>query len=193
MHWFVCLSYCLGQCEYEDSIEFQSKDGSFQVCLRATIPCYALEVPDSVLLPLCAVQHSSHTTFQLKNARCVFVCVQGQESKRFFFFHITAFLFISPSLLFFLLSYPLSAYSSSLSKLQTCFQWVCAAPFQLSPEHGLLNPSQECHITVVFRPQEALVYQQQAYCRFGEEGDKAGSCCTVLLQALGTKTNSLDR
>ncbi|GAA6231328.1 coiled-coil domain-containing protein 108 [Lates japonicus] len=128
----------LQRCEYEDSIEFQSKDGSFQVCLRATIPCYALEVPDSVLLPLCAVQHSSHTTFRLKNA----------------------------------------------SKLQTCFQWVCAAPFQLSPEHGLLNPSQECHITVVFRPQEALVYQQQAYCRFGEEGDKAGSCCTVLLQAL---------
>ncbi|XP_040912258.1 cilia- and flagella-associated protein 65 [Toxotes jaculatrix] len=128
----------LQRCDYEDSIEIQGKDGSFQICLRATIPCCALVVPDSVLLPICAVQHSSHTTFLLKNA----------------------------------------------SKLKTCFQWVCAAPFQLSPEQGLLKPRQECHITVVFRPQEALVYQQQAYCRFGEEGNKAESFCTVLLQAL---------
>ncbi|XP_044073745.1 cilia- and flagella-associated protein 65 isoform X2 [Siniperca chuatsi] len=128
----------LQRCEYKDSIEFQGKDGSFQVCLRATIPCHALEVPDSVLLPLCAVQHSSRTTFLLKN----------------------------------------------VSKLQTFFQWECAAPFQLSPEQGLLKPGQECHITVVFQPQEALVYQQQTYCRFGEDGDKAESCCTVLLQGL---------
>ncbi|XP_035860503.1 cilia- and flagella-associated protein 65 isoform X3 [Sander lucioperca] len=128
----------LQRCEYEDSIEFQTKDGSFQVCLRATIPCHALEVPDSVLLPLCAVQNSSHSTFLLKN----------------------------------------------VSKLQTCFQWECAAPFQLSPEQGLLKPGQECHITVLFQPQEALVYQQQANCKFGEEGDKAESCCTVLLQGL---------
>lgn len=68
---FVCLSDCLGQCEYEDSIEFQGKDGSFQVYLRATIPCHVLEVPDSVLLPLCAIQNSSHTTFLLKNVRYV--------------------------------------------------------------------------------------------------------------------------
>ncbi|XP_045910743.1 cilia- and flagella-associated protein 65 isoform X2 [Micropterus dolomieu] len=128
----------LQRCEYEDSIEFQGKDGSFQVCLRATIPCHALEVPDSVLLPLCAVQHSSCATFMLRN----------------------------------------------VSKLQTCFQWECAAPFQLSPEQGLLMPGQECDITVVFRPQEAVVYQQQANCRFGEEGDKTESCCTVLLQGL---------
>ncbi|XP_073329268.1 cilia- and flagella-associated protein 65 [Pagrus major] len=129
----------LQRCEYEDSIEFQSKDGSFQVCLHATIPCHALEVPDSVLLPLCAVQHSAHTTFLLRN----------------------------------------------VSKLQTHFQWECNAPFKLSPEQGLLKPGQECDIMVVFKPQEALVYQQQAYCRFGEEEDKAESCCTVLLQGLG--------
>ncbi|XP_028250251.1 cilia- and flagella-associated protein 65 isoform X2 [Parambassis ranga] len=55
-------------CEYEDSIEFQSKESRFQVCLRAIIPCRALELPESVLLPTCAVQHSSHTTFLLKNA-----------------------------------------------------------------------------------------------------------------------------
>ncbi|KAK2906267.1 cilia- and flagella-associated protein 65 [Channa argus] len=128
----------LQRCEYEDAIEFQGKEGSFQVCLRALIPCHALEIPDSVLLPLCAVQYSSHTTFRLRN----------------------------------------------LSKLHTCFQWVCEAPFQLSPEQGLLKPSQECHITVVFQPQEALVYQQHAYCRFGEDGDKAKSSCTVLLQGL---------
>lgn len=83
-----------------------------------------------------------------------------------------------------------SAYSSSYSKLQTCFQWVCEAPFQLSPEQGLLKPNQECHITVVFRPQEALVYQQHTYCKFGEEDNKAESSCTVLLQGLGTITSS---
>ncbi|XP_068428766.1 cilia- and flagella-associated protein 65 isoform X2 [Clinocottus analis] len=128
----------LQRCEYEDSIEFQGKDGRLQVCLRAIIPCHVLEVPDSVLLPLCAVQNSSNTSFLFKN----------------------------------------------VSKLQTCFQWKCTAPFQLSPEQGLLKPGQECHITVVFRPQEALVYQQQANCTFGEEGDEEQSCCSVLLQGL---------
>uniref|UniRef100_A0A671V1K3 Cilia and flagella associated protein 65 n=1 Tax=Sparus aurata TaxID=8175 RepID=A0A671V1K3_SPAAU len=132
----------LQRCEYEDSIEFESKDGSFQVCLHATIPCRALEVPDSVLLPLCAVQHSVHTTFLLRN----------------------------------------------VSKLQTHFQWECSAPFKLSPEQGLLKPGQECDIMVVFQPQEALVYQQHACCRFGEQEDKVESCCTVLLQGLGTVT-----
>uniref|UniRef100_A0A3P8SQI1 Si:ch1073-349o24.2 n=1 Tax=Amphiprion percula TaxID=161767 RepID=A0A3P8SQI1_AMPPE len=123
-----------------EPIQFQGKEGSFQVCLRAIIPCHVLEVPDSVMLPLCAVQHSSHTNFLLKNA----------------------------------------------SKLQTSFQFECDTPFQLNPKQGMLKPGQECHITVVFQPQEALVYQQHAYCWFGEEGDKAENCCTVLLQALGT-------
>ncbi|CAB1426783.1 unnamed protein product [Pleuronectes platessa] len=125
--------------EYEDSIGFQGKEGSVVVRLRATVPRLALEVPDSVLLPVCAVQHSSHITFPLKNA----------------------------------------------SKLQTSFKWDCGAPFQFSPDQGLLKPGQEFHITVVFRPQEALVHRQRAYCRFGEEEDKAESCCTVLLQGLG--------
>ncbi|KAM8855968.1 cilia- and flagella-associated protein 65 isoform 2-T2 [Spinachia spinachia] len=128
----------LQRCEYEDCIEFDGKDGSFQVCLRAIIPCHALEVPDSVLLPICAVQNSSKTKFLLKN----------------------------------------------VSKLQTHFQWKCTAPFQLSPEQGLLKPSQECPITAIFRPQEALVYQKQASCKFGDEGDEAKSCCKVLLQGL---------
>ncbi|XP_076731494.1 cilia- and flagella-associated protein 65 isoform X2 [Maylandia zebra] len=127
----------LQRCEYEDSIEFQGKEGSFHVCLRAVVPSHTLEVPESVMLPLCAVEHSTHTDFPLKNA----------------------------------------------SKLHTYFQWECPAPFQLRPEQGLLKPGQECHTTVVFRPQEALVYQQQALCRFGEEG-KLESSCTVLLQGL---------
>lgn len=69
---------CLRQCEYEDSIEFQGKEGSFHVCLRAVVPSHTLEVPESVMLPLCAVEHSTHTDFPLKNARytvmslCVF-------------------------------------------------------------------------------------------------------------------------
>ncbi|XP_029981230.1 cilia- and flagella-associated protein 65 [Sphaeramia orbicularis] len=128
----------LKRCEYEDSIEFQSKFGSFKVCLRAIVPCYALELPDSVLLPLCAVKYSSYTTFFLKNA----------------------------------------------SKLHTSFQWEGRAPFQLSPEQGLLKPGEELPITVVFQPQEALVYQEPVYCRFGGEEDKSQSCCSVLLQGL---------
>uniref|UniRef100_A0A672IJI1 Si:ch1073-349o24.2 n=1 Tax=Salarias fasciatus TaxID=181472 RepID=A0A672IJI1_SALFA len=119
----------LQRCDYEDSIEFCGKAGKFQIFLNATIPCHALEVPDSVMLPLCAVQHSTHTSFELKNA----------------------------------------------SKLHTYYQWECTGAFQLSPEQGLLKPGQECPITVVFRPQEALVYQQLAYCRFGEEADKLES------------------
>ena len=80
-------------------------------------------------------------------------------------------------------------FSSHSKHLQTCFQWKCADPFQLSPERGLLKPGQECPITAVFRPQEALVYQQLATCRFGEEeADEAESCCTVLLQGTGTET-----
>ncbi|XP_041663704.1 cilia- and flagella-associated protein 65 [Cheilinus undulatus] len=128
----------LQRCEYEDCLEFYCNDGSFRVHLRATIPCPALEVPDSVLLPLSAVRNSAHTTFLLRN----------------------------------------------VSKLQTYFQWECAAPFHLSPEQGMMKPGQECQITVVFQPQEAQVYQQQAYCRFGEEEDQTESCCIVILQGL---------
>ncbi|XP_074550256.1 cilia- and flagella-associated protein 65 isoform X1 [Halichoeres trimaculatus] len=73
----------LQRCEYEDSIEFQGKEGSFQVCLRATLPCPALEVPDSVLLPLCAVQHSSHTTFLLRNVSKLQTCFQWECSSPF--------------------------------------------------------------------------------------------------------------
>ncbi|CAG5865404.1 unnamed protein product [Menidia menidia] len=128
----------LQRCEYEDSIEFHSKEGSFQVHLRAIIPRHILEMPDSVMLPLCAVEQSSQTCFVLKN----------------------------------------------VSKVKTLFQWDCPAPFQLSPDQGLLKPNQECSITVVFQPQEARVYQQQAHCRFGDEENKEDSCCTVIVQGL---------
>lgn len=57
----------LTRCDYEDTVEFQGKDDSFQVCLRAPAPRHAIQVPESVLLPLCAVQHSTYTTFVLKN------------------------------------------------------------------------------------------------------------------------------
>ncbi|XP_063069090.1 cilia- and flagella-associated protein 65 [Engraulis encrasicolus] len=58
----------LERCEYEDTIEFQSKEGSFQVSLRATIPRHTLELPERVHLPPCAAQHSTKTTFILRNA-----------------------------------------------------------------------------------------------------------------------------
>lgn len=57
----------LKRCDYEDNIEFQGKDDRFQVWLRAPAPCHAIEVPESVLLPLCAVKHSTHTSFVLRN------------------------------------------------------------------------------------------------------------------------------
>ncbi|XP_029557900.1 cilia- and flagella-associated protein 65 isoform X2 [Salmo trutta] len=125
----------LDRCEYQDTIEFHSKDGLFQVSLRATIPRHALDVPESVLLPPCAVLHQSQTAFMFRNA----------------------------------------------SKLQTGFQWEVPSPFQLCPESGMLEPGQERRITVLFRPREALVYQVQASCAFGDEGENS---CTVLLQGL---------
>ncbi|MEQ2201674.1 hypothetical protein XENOCAPTIV_016217, partial [Xenoophorus captivus] len=128
----------LQRCEYKDSIQFQAKEGSFQVCLHAVLPSHALKVPETVMLPLCAVQHSTQTSLPLKN----------------------------------------------VSKVLLSFKWDCAAPFQLIPEQGLLKPGQECLIAVDFQPLEAQVFQQQAHCRFGEDGDKADRCCTVLLQGI---------
>ncbi|KAL0985623.1 hypothetical protein UPYG_G00159560 [Umbra pygmaea] len=125
----------LDKCEYQDAIEFHSKDGSFVVSLRATLPCHALDVPESVLLPTCAVLHQSKSSFTFRNAR----------------------------------------------QLQTRFQWEAPCPFQLSPETGLLEGGQECCVTVLFRPQEALVHQVEARCVFGDEGENT---CTVLLQGL---------
>uniref|UniRef100_A0A8C6V525 Cilia- and flagella-associated protein 65 n=1 Tax=Neogobius melanostomus TaxID=47308 RepID=A0A8C6V525_9GOBI len=57
----------LKRCPYEDTIEFQGKDDSFQVLLRASALCHAIDVPETVQLPYCAVQHSTHATFMLKN------------------------------------------------------------------------------------------------------------------------------
>ncbi len=54
-------------------------------------------------------------------------------------------------------------------------------PFQLSPETGQLKPGEECRVTVEFKPQQALVYQAEACCAFGDDGK---SSCTVLLRGL---------
>ncbi|CAL8266013.1 unnamed protein product [Lota lota] len=124
------------RCEYDDSIAFDGRDGGFVVSLRATLPRHALLAPDSVLLPICALQHSTQTTLVLKNK----------------------------------------------SKLHTWFQWECPPPFHVSPDQGLLEPSQECLITVVFRPHEALVHQREACCRFGDTGEELLGRCTVLLR-----------
>ncbi|MFT7819269.1 coiled-coil domain-containing protein 108, partial [Arapaima gigas] len=67
------------------------------------------------------------------------------------------------------------------SKLRTNFLWEVGLPFQLTPEAGVLNPGEERRVTVVFRPQAALVYQEEATCAFGEEGENR---CSVLLQGL---------
>ncbi|XP_050976101.1 cilia- and flagella-associated protein 65 [Labeo rohita] len=125
----------LEKCEYADTIEFQSKEGSFHVSLQAVIPHHALEVPDAVMLPPCAAQHSSQTSFVFRNS----------------------------------------------SKLQTEFKWFVDPPFQLSPENGQLKPGEECRVTVEFKPQQALVYQAEACCAFGDDGENS---CTVLLRGL---------
>ncbi|KAG9271575.1 cilia- and flagella-associated protein 65 isoform X1 [Astyanax mexicanus] len=57
----------LQKCEYVDSIEFECKEGTFQVSLSAVMLQHALELPDSVQLPPCAVQHSSKTSFLIRN------------------------------------------------------------------------------------------------------------------------------
>ncbi|XP_067299570.1 cilia- and flagella-associated protein 65 [Pseudorasbora parva] len=125
----------LEKCEYVDTIEFQGKEGTFQVSLRAVIPHHALEVPDTVMLPPCAAQHSSQTSFLFRNS----------------------------------------------SKLQTGFRWFVDPPFQLSPETGQLKPGEECRVTVEFKPQQAVLYQAEACCAFGDDGE---SSCTVLLHGL---------
>ncbi|XP_056320794.1 cilia- and flagella-associated protein 65-like [Danio aesculapii] len=58
----------LEKCECVDAIEFECKEGTFQVCLRSVIPHHALDVPDTVILPPCAVQHCSQTSFLFQNS-----------------------------------------------------------------------------------------------------------------------------
>ncbi|XP_035391658.1 cilia- and flagella-associated protein 65 isoform X1 [Electrophorus electricus] len=125
----------LQKCEYVDSIEFQCKEGTFQVLLRAVLPHHALELPDAVQLPPCAVRHSSGTGFLLRN----------------------------------------------VSKLRTGFQWAVEPPFELSPVRGILEPGGECKVTATFKPDQALVYQAEASCTFGEDGE---SRCTMYLRGL---------
>ncbi|KAJ0070042.1 hypothetical protein NL108_000306, partial [Boleophthalmus pectinirostris] len=57
----------LNKCDYEDTIELQDRNDSFHVLLRAPAPCPNIEVPESVLMPLCAVQYATQTTFMFKN------------------------------------------------------------------------------------------------------------------------------
>ncbi|XP_014841480.1 PREDICTED: coiled-coil domain-containing protein 108 isoform X1 [Poecilia mexicana] len=57
----------LQKCGYNDCIQFQAIEGSFKVCLHAVLPSHTLKVPESVMLPLCAVEHYTLTSFPLKN------------------------------------------------------------------------------------------------------------------------------
>lgn len=143
-------------------------------------------MPDSVLLPLCAVQNSTQASFLLRNVR--YKTLMGLTEKQESFEEKAA---ECDRLLWANVMSILPAWRfPSNSKLQTYFQWEGMAPFHLSPERGLLGPNQECYITVVFQPLEALVYQEHATCRFGEESENAQSSCTVLLQGVGTHSAS---
>lgn len=138
-------------------------------------------MPDSVLLPLCAVQNTTQASFLLRNVR--YKTLMGLTEKQESFKEKAA---ECDRLLWANVMSILPAWRfPSNSKLQTYFQWEGMAPFHLSPERGLLGPNQECYITVVFQPQEALVYQEHATCRFGEESENEQSSCMVLLQGVG--------
>lgn len=67
------------------------------------------------------------------------------------------------------------------SKLQTEFRWSVDPPFHLSPETGKLKPGEECKVMVEFKPKEVLVYQAEARCAFGDDGENS---CIVLLRGL---------
>lgn len=69
----------------------------------------------------------------------------------------------------------------SASKLQTSFQWAVEPPFELSPLRGILEPGEQRRVAVTFKPQQTLVYQNEATCTFGKEGENN---CTVLLKGL---------
>ncbi|XP_015214914.2 cilia- and flagella-associated protein 65 [Lepisosteus oculatus] len=53
--------------EFSDSIQFETKEGAFQVMLCATLPCHSLEMPECVVVPMCAAHDSSQTTFCFRN------------------------------------------------------------------------------------------------------------------------------
>lgn len=185
----VCVCVCvnaLAHFKYKDSLEFQSKGGSFRVCLNATVPHHDLEVPESVLLPACAVEHSSNATFLLRNRR-----YDSKYTKvgiiRDAYLWVKKNISNCYSFLFFFPSHDVCMHS----KLQTFFQWECQPPFQLSPERGLLKPRQNCCITVVFHPQAGLVHQELAHCWFGEENNDTKSSCTVLLRGEGMVASAL--
>lgn len=67
------------------------------------------------------------------------------------------------------------------SKLQTGFRWSVDPPFYFSPETGLLKPGEESKVTLEFKPKEVQVYQAEAHCAFGDDGENS---CTVLLRGL---------
>uniref|UniRef100_A0AAY5F236 CFAP65 fourth Ig-like domain-containing protein n=1 Tax=Electrophorus electricus TaxID=8005 RepID=A0AAY5F236_ELEEL len=69
----------------------------------------------------------------------------------------------------------------NVSKLRTGFQWAVEPPFELSPVRGILEPGGECKVTATFKPDQALVYQAEASCTFGEDGE---SRCTMYLRGL---------
>lgn len=144
-------------------------------------------MPESLLLPKCAVEHSTNASFHLRNLRCVYDKDTEVVVTR------EVYLYQNKSNCYSLLLFSFSHCSFICSKLETFFQWECKAPFQLCPEKGLLSPRQNCRITVVFQPQAALVHREHAHCWFGEENNEAKRSCTVLLEGEGTVANKLNR
>ncbi|MEE6488904.1 hypothetical protein FKM82_015429 [Ascaphus truei] len=54
--------------DYEDSIIFETEEGTFSVALRATLPWQELLFPRSLKLPTCAVYDTAETSFVMRSA-----------------------------------------------------------------------------------------------------------------------------
>ncbi|XP_006496055.1 cilia- and flagella-associated protein 65 isoform X4 [Mus musculus] len=53
--------------EYTDQLWFEKEEGVFCVTLKATLPCYKLDCPSSLQLPMCALGDTVETWFCLNN------------------------------------------------------------------------------------------------------------------------------
>ncbi|XP_072300067.1 cilia- and flagella-associated protein 65 [Eucyclogobius newberryi] len=73
----------VNRCDYDDTIEFQGSNDSFQVSLRAPAPRHAIQAPESVPLPLCAVLHAARTTFTFKNVSKLYTFFRWDYSPPF--------------------------------------------------------------------------------------------------------------
>ncbi|NWW74377.1 CFA65 protein, partial [Climacteris rufus] len=60
----------------------------------------------------------------------------------------------------------------NIGDLTTTFSWETPSPFFMTPDHGTLNPGDECLVKVIFQPKVAGVHDVAATCSFGDEKEQ---------------------